>query len=125
MGNGIRSYIKQGLVDYATAKWLFLGAVPSIVVGAFTAQHVPETLLCGLFGIGLVVLGGFLVYYEPPEKCVSGENKGSYLERKNAGREKTVVESFAGERYVFDTCWRHPQRRVGDDRWIHYRTHQR
>ncbi len=25
MGNGLRSYVKQGLVDYATAKWLLIG----------------------------------------------------------------------------------------------------
>ncbi|SER41888.1 sulfite exporter TauE/SafE family protein [Natrinema salaciae] len=108
MGNGLRSYVKQGLVDYATAKWLLLGAVPSIVVGAFAAQYAPEAVLRGIFGVGLVILGGFLFYYEPPEKCVPGESEGRYLAKKNAGRGKTVVEAADGERYVFDTCWRLP-----------------
>ncbi|WP_394329405.1 sulfite exporter TauE/SafE family protein [Natronorubrum thiooxidans] len=108
MGNGLRSYVKQGLVDYAAAKWLLLGAVPSIIVGAFAAQYAPEGVLRGVFGVGLVVLGGFLVYYEPPDKCVPGEGEGPYLERKNTGRGKTVVEAADGERYVFDTCWRPP-----------------
>ncbi|QFU84723.1 sulfite exporter TauE/SafE family protein [Natronorubrum aibiense] len=108
MGNGLRSYVKQGLVDYATAKWLLLGAVPSIVIGAFAAQYAPEGLLRGIFGVGLVVLGGFLVYYEPPDKCVPGEGEGPYLERKNTGRGSTVVEATNGERYAYDTCWRPP-----------------
>ncbi len=38
MGNGPLNYLRQGVVDYATAKWLLLGAVPSVVVGAF-ATH--------------------------------------------------------------------------------------
>lgn len=108
MGNGLRSYVKQGLVDYATAKWLLLGAVPSIVAGAFAAQYAPEALLRGIFGIGLVILGGFLFYYEPPENCVPGEREGNYLREKNTGRGKTVVEATDGERYVYDTCWRPP-----------------
>ena len=108
MGNGLRSYVKQGLVDYATAKWLLLGAVPSIVLGAFAAQYAPEGLLRGIFGVGLVVLGGFLVYYDPPEKCVPGESEGEFLKNKNEGRGKTVVEAADGNRYEYDTCWRPP-----------------
>ena len=29
MGNGLRSYVKAKLVDYATARWLLLGSVPA------------------------------------------------------------------------------------------------
>lgn len=108
MGNGLRSYVKQGLVDYATAKWLILGAVPAIVAGAFAAQYAPDLLLRGVFGVGLLILGGFLVYYDPPEECVPGEGEGPYLREKNTGRGKTVVEATDGERYVYDTCWRPP-----------------
>ncbi len=81
---------------------------PSIVVGAFAAQYAPEALLRGIFGVGLLVLGGFLFYYEPPEKCVPGEGEGPYLKEKNTGRGQTVVEAADGERYAFDTCWRPP-----------------
>lgn len=40
MGNGLRLYVRQGVVDYATARWLLLGAVPSVVAGASVAQLV-------------------------------------------------------------------------------------
>ena len=31
MGNGLANYVRQGVVDYATAKWLLAGAVPAVV----------------------------------------------------------------------------------------------
>jgi len=108
MGNGLRSYVKQGLVDYATAKWLLLGSIPAIVAGALIVHYVPEDALRGVFGVGLVLLGGFLFYYEPPEDCEPGECEGGLLRRKNTGRGKTVVEASNGERYEYDTCWRPP-----------------
>jgi uncharacterized membrane protein YfcA len=76
MGNGLLNYVRQGVVDYATAKWLLLGAVPAVVAGAFAAHYVPTTLLTLAFGGGLLVLGGFLVYYDSPEESVPGEREG-------------------------------------------------
>ena len=108
MGNGLLNYVRQRVVDYATAKWLLLGAVPAVVIGAFVAHYVPTTLLTITFGVGLLVLGGFLVYYDPPEDCVPGECEGPFLERKNTGRSRTVVETANGETYTYDTCWRPP-----------------
>src|SRR6056297_409183 len=52
MGNGLRSYVKQRVVDYATAKWLLLGAVPAVVAGALVVHYVPTTLLKLAFGVG-------------------------------------------------------------------------
>jgi len=108
MGNGLRSYVKQGLVDYATAKWLLVGAVPATVAGAFAVHYVPENILRGFFGTGLVLLGGFLFYYDPAEECEPGECEGDFLREKNTGRGKTVVEASDGTRYSYDTCWRPP-----------------
>ena len=108
MGNGLRSYVKQGVVDYATAKWLLAGAVPATVAGAFAVHYVPEDLLRGVFGVGLLVLGGFLFFYDPPEDCEPGECEGEYLREKNSGRGKTVIEASDGERFEYDTCWRPP-----------------
>ena len=108
MGNGLRAYVRQGVVDYATAKWLLAAALPAVVVGAFSVHYFPENLLRGVFGVGLVVLGGFLFYYETPENCEPGECEGEFLREKNTGRGKTVVEAADGERYVYDTCWRPP-----------------
>jgi uncharacterized membrane protein YfcA len=108
MGNGLLNYVRQRVVDYATAKWLLLGAVPAVVLGAFAAHYVPTTLLKLAFGVGLLGLGGFLVYYDPPEECVPGECEGEYLEQKNTGRGKTTIETTDGETFRYDTCWRPP-----------------
>jgi uncharacterized membrane protein YfcA len=108
MGNGLRSYVKQRVVDFQTAKWLLLGAVPAVIVGAFAAHLVDPDLLKLLFGVGLLGLGGFLVYNDSPEECEPGEREGEFLEEKNTGRGSTVIESADGERFEYDTCWRPP-----------------
>ncbi|MFC7074088.1 sulfite exporter TauE/SafE family protein [Halovenus rubra] len=108
MGNGLRSYVKQGVVDYRTAKWLLAGAVPAVVVGAFAAHYVDPTLLKLLFGAGLILLGTFLVYYDPAEECEPGESEGEYLKGKNEGRGTTTIEAADGETFTYETCWRPP-----------------
>jgi uncharacterized membrane protein YfcA len=108
MGNGLRSYVRQRVVDFETAKWLLVGAVPAVVVGAFAAHVVPTTILKAIFGVGLLVLGGFLVYYESPEHCEPGESEGEFLREKNTGRGTTTVEAADGETFTYDTCWRPP-----------------
>jgi len=108
MGNGLRSYVNQRVVDYRTAKWLLLGAVPAVVAGALAAHVVPTTILKGIFGVGLLVLGGFLVYYDPPEQCEPGECEGALLREKNTGRGTTTIQAADGETFTYDTCWRPP-----------------
>ncbi|HKJ60334.1 MAG TPA: sulfite exporter TauE/SafE family protein [Halobacteriales archaeon] len=108
MGNGLRSYVRQGAVDLATAKWLLVGAVPAVVVGAIVAHYADPTLLKGAFGAGLIGLGGFLLYHDPPEEYVPGEREGALLREKNTGRGQTVVDTADGETYRYDTCWRPP-----------------
>jgi len=108
MGNGLRSYVKQGVVDYRTAKWLLLGAVPAVVIGAIVAHYVDPAILKVLFGVGLVVLGGFLVYYETPEAYEPGEYETEFLAEKNTSGDTTTVQAADGETYVYDTCWRPP-----------------
>jgi uncharacterized membrane protein YfcA len=108
MGNGLRSYVKQGVVDYATAKWLLLGAVPAIVVGSLAAHYVDPTLLKIVFGVGLLVLGGFLLFYPSPEQCEPGECEGEYMRERAERNPDTVVEAVDGETYRYKTCWRPP-----------------
>jgi len=108
MGNGLLNYVRQRVVDYATAKWLLLGAVPAVVIGAFTAHYVPTTLLKLAFGIGLLVLGSFLLYYDPPEEYAPGEYEGEFLRQKNTGRGETTIETTDGETFRYETCWRLP-----------------
>lgn len=108
MGNGLRSYVSQRVVDFRTAKWLLLGAVPAVVLGALAAHFVDPTILKLLFGAGLIGLGAFLVYYDSPEKCEPGECEGNYLKKKNTGRGTTTIEAADGATFVYDTCWRLP-----------------
>jgi uncharacterized membrane protein YfcA len=108
MGNGLRSYVNQGVVDFRTAKFLLAASLPAVVVGALTAHYAPTTLLKLLFGVGLLALGGFLVYYDPAEDCQPGECEGSFLQRKNEGRGTTSVEAADGTVFEYDTCWRPP-----------------
>ena len=108
MGNGLLNYVRQRVVDYATATWLLLGAVPAVVAGALAAHAVPTALLTLVFGVGLLLLGAFLVYYDPPEESAPGESVGPFFRRKNEGRGETTIETTDGETYVYDTCWRPP-----------------
>jgi uncharacterized membrane protein YfcA len=108
MGNGLRNYVRQGVVDYATAKWLLVGAVPAVVAGALVAHHVDPALLKLLFGAGLTLLGVFLAVYDPAGDAEVGSAEGDLLAAKNAGRGTTVVETADGETFEYDTCWRPP-----------------
>jgi uncharacterized membrane protein YfcA len=108
MGNGLRSYVSQGVVDYATAKYLLVGAVPAVVVGAVAAHYINPRLLKLVFGAGLVVLGGFLLYYEPPEAAEPGSSESDFLAAKSAGQGTTTIEAADGETFRYDTCWRPP-----------------
>ena len=108
MGNGLRSYVQQGVVDYATAKWLLLGSIPAIVVGAFAAHYVDPTLLKLIFGVGLLVLGTFLVLNKSPEDCTPGEGEGEYMRKRAETNDETIIEATDGEVYRYRTCWRPP-----------------
>lgn len=108
MGNGLRSYVSQCLVDYGTARWLLVGALPSVAVGALLAQRAPETLLQLAFGAGLLILAGFLVFLPAPEECEPGAEEGRLLEERSRGKGTTVVEARDGTVYEYPTCRRPP-----------------
>ena len=46
---------------------------PSVVVGALLADQLPSGVLTVVFGLGLVVLAGFLVLVRSPEECEPGD----------------------------------------------------
>ncbi len=108
MGNGLRSYVQSKLVDYATARWLLLGSIPTVVVGALVADRLPSTMLKAIFGGGLVVLGGFLVLVRSPEECEPGDRAVPLIDRRSAGRGTTVISARDGRVYEYPTCWRAP-----------------
>jgi len=108
MGNGLRSYVRQKVVDYATARWLLLGSIPSIVAGALLAHAVPGGVLKAIFGGGLLVLAGFLIFLPSPAECRPGEKSGALIDRKSRGMGKTVIRASDGAVYEYPTCWRPP-----------------
>lgn len=108
MGNGLRAYVRQRLVDYATARWLLAGALPTVVVGAAVAHRVSDSLLKVVFGTGLLVLAGFLFLFPAPEDCEPGARKGPVIREKSEGKGMTVIRSRDGRVYEYPTCWRPP-----------------
>ena len=108
MGNGLRAYVRAKLVDVATARWLLLGAVPSVIAGALAADMMPDRVLKGIFGIGLLVLSAFLIFVRSPEECEPGDSAVPLIERKSKGKGTTVVRARDGTVYEYPTCWRPP-----------------
>lgn len=108
MGNGLRSYVSQGVVDYATARWLLVGAIPAVIVGSLAAHHVDPVVLKLVFGVGLLGLGGFLVFNRSPERSEPGEREGEYLRERAERNPLTEIEAADGTVYRYRTCWRPP-----------------
>ena len=108
MGNGLRSYVRAKLVDYATARWLLLGAIPSVIIGALAADLISDRALKGIFGVGLLVLAGFLMLVRSPEECEAGDRPVPLIDRKSQGKGTTVVRARDGSAYEYPTCWRPP-----------------
>ena len=108
MGNGLRSYVRAKLVDYATARWLLLGSIPAVIVGAIGADLVSDRILTGIFGIGLLVLSAFLILVRSPEECRPGDRPVPLIDRKSKGKGTTVVQARDGLVYEYPTCWRPP-----------------
>ncbi len=108
MGNGLRSYVRAKLVDYATARWLLLGAIPSVIIGALAADLISDRALKGIFGVGLLVLAGFLMLVRSAEECEAGDRPVPLIDRKSQGKGTTVVRARDGSVYEYPTCWRPP-----------------
>lgn len=62
MGNGLRLYIRQRVVDYATARWVLMASIPTVVVGALGAHLLPGDILKVIFGCGLLALAVSLIF---------------------------------------------------------------
>jgi len=103
MGNGLRSYVRARLVDYATAKWLLLGALPFVVVGAIAADMIPSRVLKTIFGAGLLILAAFLILVRSPEECEPGDRAIPLIDRKSEGRGTTVIQARDGTAYEYPT----------------------
>jgi len=103
MGNGLRAYVRQRVVDYATMRWLLVGAIPSVIAGALLAHRVPAGSLKIVFGAGLLVLAGFLLFVPAPEESEPGA--GADPEEEG---ERTVIRARDGTVYDYRVCGRGP-----------------
>jgi uncharacterized membrane protein YfcA len=104
MGNGLRAYLRAGLVDLRTARWLLAAAVPATAVGALMTHRLPtQTLLVG-FGVGLIALGAFLLYSESPSTAAAGANAPP----QGPDEDVTVLTTRDGETFRYAVCWRPP-----------------
>ena len=108
MGNGLRAYVSAKLVDYATARWLLIGAVPGVILGAVLADAIPSRVLKGFFGVGLLILAGFLILVRSPEECEPGDRAVPLIDRKSKGKGVTLIQAKDGSVYEYPTCWRPP-----------------
>ena len=108
MGNGLHAYVAAKLVDYVTARWLLAGAVPGIIVGAFAAEAIDDRILKAIFGVGLLVLAGFLILVRTPEECEPGDRPSELIDRKSVGKGATEIRAKDGSIYTYPTCWRPP-----------------
>jgi len=108
MGNGLRVYMRQGLVDFVTVRWLLLGAIPTVIVGALVAHHIPGGILKIIFGAGLVFLALFLLIHPAPKECEPGSREGKLIRKRSEGKGETVITDRDGTTYRYKTCWRLP-----------------
>ena len=101
MGNGLRSYVRAKLVDYATARWLLVGSIPAVIIGAIGADMVSDRILQGIFGTGLLVLSAFLILVRSPEECEPGDRPVALIDAKSEGKGTTVIRARDGAVYEY------------------------
>jgi len=108
MGNGLRAYVRQRVVDYATARWVLAAAVPTALIGAFLAHEISGHVLKVAFGLGLLVLAGVLVVFPAPEAAepASEAREDDRARLDPPLGETTVIEARDGTVYEYVTCSR-------------------
>ncbi len=101
MGNGLRLYIRQRVVDYTTARWVLMASIPTVVIGALGAHLIPGDLLKVIFGVGLVLLSGSLIFNQTPGADDAPCGDGDALDP-----ECRRIEAADGREYWIPKC--HP-----------------
>jgi uncharacterized protein len=69
--SGTIAYVRMRRIDYFAGTLFTLAGVPGAVLGALLVHHVSRSLFDPLFGVLLLVIGGFLVAF--PLGATSGE----------------------------------------------------
>jgi len=96
-GFGTYNYVRQKVIDYRTAKFLLLAAVPAAMLGAYLANIIDAGILQIIFGIALVALAA-IVIYDSLKKKVPTTNISSEDDRV------TVIRARDGSEYSYKVC---------------------
>lgn len=106
MGNGLRSYVRQRVVDYGAARWILAGAIPAVMAGALLSHQVPSRILKIIFGAGLSILA-ILLFRGTPEEASEDGSRGADPEGPADPDEALVeIRTLSGECYRFPRCGR-------------------
>ncbi len=102
MGNGLRLYVRQKVVDYRTARGLLIAAVPAVVAGALIAHAMPGRTLKLVFGGGLIALS-VLILAGP---AIARRGTGSQTRPRQ--HEDSLLVAADGTEYRLPRCSRAP-----------------
>ena len=102
MGNGLRSYVRQKLVDYTWVRAILIVSVPTVVIGALIAHYLPDSLLKIIFGGGLVLLS--ILFLRAPDHS----SEEVTTESGDASPNGRVLRAADGTEYVIPECTKGP-----------------
>ncbi len=95
---GSYNYVRQGVVDFHTARRLLMASIPAGIVGAFSAHYIEPGVLQTIFGAALAFLA-LIVLYNSTQKTKLPISQ----DPANAGK-LTVVRARDGSTYSYRTC---------------------
>lgn len=98
-GFGTVNYIRQRVVDYTTARYLLLAAVPAGIAGALLANRIDASSLQVVFGLALVALALVMVWVTSRRGNL--EPSGRVFDR---APRSTVICASDGQEYRYLVC---------------------
>ncbi len=96
-GFGTFNYVRQKVIDYRTAKFLLLAAVPAAMLGAYLAHIIDAGILQIIFGVALVALAAIVIYDSLKQKAPA-----AHVTREDD--RVTVIRAKDGAEYSYKVC---------------------
>ena len=95
---GSYNYARQRVVDFSTARFLLMAAIPAAVGGAFLAHRIDSGVLQIVFGIALILLAAIVLYHST--------RKGQAPTKRilDQAARTTVIKARDGEVYEYRVC---------------------
>ena len=97
---GSFNYIRQRLVDFKTARFLLIAAIPMGIFGAWLAYRITPDILQIVLGIMLIVLAVITI------RDTFIQKKPIDLPDREKGREMTTIKDSSGRVYSYQICHR-------------------